>query len=203
MQDYFFKGLIYGFYPMNIIFSSVITVIILRINLIKKLHLLTGILGAIFILHSHLLLNLYSHDDNLDFTFYFEIVINALLMIFLPIYLIAKYRFRYHSILSLSVLSALLVVKISFMVANNFAPQYEIAITDLTKFSTPFSKLFYVLGSALATLFVSYTMFRILKKQVQKHWFKILEITLFILVAFYSLTSTAYFLMLINTQNVA
>lgn len=204
MKDHFVHGIISGLYPMNILFCLIITITILKITDVKKKFvLIIFVLSTIVMIHSYLLLSLYQQEKKLDFTFYFEIVINTLLTIFLPVYLIAKYRLKYHSILFLGALAILLGGKISFMVANNFTPDYNITNTELSLISTPGMIMFYVVGSSLTMLLFLYVMFRVLEHNIERGWFKKLEIVLFTLITLYSLTSTVYFLMLSNSQNVA
>lgn len=202
MKDHFVHGILSGLYPMNILFCLIITVIILRITVVKNTFLIIiCILSTIVMLHCYLLLLLYLKKQYLDFTFYLEIVINTLLMIFLPYYLILKYRFKYHSILFLSALTILLGCKISFMVANNLTPEYNITNIEPILISTARILIFYAVGSTLTMLCFLCIIFKILKNKTQRIWFKKLEITLFILIAFYSLTSSVYFLMVLSSQN--
>jgi len=140
--------------------------------------------------------------SNHDLLFYTEILVNALLILILPLCIVLTYRFKQSPILLYFISLFSIIFKITFFIANRFSPEIE-TIKNFETTLSPIKLLIYTLGTVfILPTFIYFISLKLMEKQNRK-WYKILDITVTLLIMIYSIISTVYFLMLLANQNVA
>jgi len=208
MKDYLIEGLISAVNPMNLLFYLVIAFIISKATIERKTSFIfITLLAGISLIIYNLLINLQLNQKNWDLLFYTEILLNVLLVLILPLYIVINYRLKKPPTFLYILITLIAICKTAFIIANSFYSFYsKIELKDYENIKVlinPINVMIYTLGSALILPMFTYFISINLQRRQNKKWLNILDIVNSLLIVIYSIISTIYFLMLLKTQNVA